>query len=795
MGFFSSGDLFGSVKKLTEPVYKMPHSPQTLIPVYRIAQNGIFEIEKKKGQHLFDKAYLLMDINYATENEVNQEKIIEKYCKLLNTFNVSFKIVVTNNKKNLKKFREEMLAKPEKDIFAQEMERILEEKIREGKKEIEQVKYLVVSVEKEDYESAKNYFTSLESDLAGCMRELESGITPLDWKERLRSLYAIYRLGHEEEYLEEMTWEMLLAKKMDWKNSVCNIGLDVQKEHMETEEHYICTLFGREYPKGLKDCFFAEIANVGFHTVTTLDIAPIPDHITQQKLMDVYLGIEHTISKQQELLNRNHSFSNEISYDKRKEKEQVEAYLDEVRSNDQSMFQVGFYIVVQASTMEELKSHVSNIQSIGQRASLQIEVHEWNQLEAFQTALPLGGRYVKTMRPFFTQSLAAFMPFYVQELEDREGIYYGTNRLSKNIVRADRKKLTNGNGFILATTGGGKSMSTKMEFINVAEYTSDQLIIIDPQNEYKGLVEEMGGQFIDLSADTTTYINPLDIPSKEVITAANKKKLIGEKVEYMLSFCEQATQHNLSAGHKSVIGRAVEIMVERFLADVGAASPTLKDFKEIIGEQEEAEARELKLVLELYVEGSLNIFAHEMNVDLNNSRILCFGINNLGEDLKALSMLNILESIQNRIEANFLKGIATRLYIDEFHVLTGMDLSEKYLEQIWKKVRKLGGLCLGITQNLSDLLVSKRTATLVGNSEFILLLRQSPVDLDLLKATFKLSEPQLQFLMTSAIGVGLLKFGDKWIPIDTTIPKGPLYDRLNTNFHERVRESLLEKQE
>lgn len=792
MGVFSKAQQYSAGKKLTEPLIKSKRtrSTQNLIPVYRISKNGIFEIEKKKGVHLFDKAYYLKDINYATENEAGQQAIIEKWCMFLNTFNIAFKIVIANHRQNMEELKTLFLNQQD-DKIAVEMDRINEQRIEEGKKGIAQRKYFIVTVEKENYEDAKAFFDALEAGMTNYVQEFGSNLYPMDWKERLQSLHRIYRLGHETEF-PELNWEEMITLRRDWKNDICNISVKQEKEYLLMDNDlYTCVLFARSYPSSLTTEFITEVTNVPFHAMITLDVVPIPDYVAQDKLMEIYLGVERDIQKQQELLNRNHAFSNEVSYDKRKQKEKIEDYMDEMRTNNQSMFHVGYYVVIQARSEKELNSYCNNVLSIGQRYSFLLERHDWQQLKAFHTALPLGGRYVKTMRSLFTQCLAALPPFYVQELQETGGLVYGINRLSKNLVTADRKQLPNGNGFILAGTGGGKSVNAKNEFLNVIVRTNDDVILIDPQNEYFGLAKERGGQVINFHSNTKDFINPLHMPPMEQI--ASKSGFIAEKLEFMLGVCEQALEHPITPRQRSVIDRSNSIMFHRFFNKKKNHSPTMKDFRSVLLEQQEPEAEDLALTLETFVDGSLNIFSQQQNVDLNN-RILCFGINDLSEGLRPLSMLIMLEVIQNKLRLNAKKGIATRIYVDEFHCLTGMDFTEKYLEELWKKIRKMGGLMTGITQNISDLLQSKRTATMVANSEFVLLLRQAPSDLDMLQQTFKLSDTQLKDLMSSAVGVGLMKFGNQWIPLDSTLPKGALYDRLNTNMHEKVREGTFHEE-
>lgn len=388
MNMFSNGGMFTLFKKETEPLYKLPRSVQRLIPVYRISENGVFEIENKRGKHLYDKAYELVDFNYEIENAKEQEESLQNYCKLLNIFNTSFKIVIANHRKDMSELKKQVLLENSNDIITQNFNEIIKKKILEGKNGVEQVKYLVVTTERENYEDACNFFHSLEGDIKTCLQDLGSAIIPLDWKARLKTLHYIYRLGEEIQFSQifaDLAWEDLQKRKIHWKDEICSVGINQSKNYFEMGNKICCVLFARNYPSLLKDTFLAELSNVNFHTLVTLDVAPIPDYVARDRLRDIHLSIESNISKQQEVRNKNNMFSTEISYDKRREKDQVEEYMEDVDSNDESMFYVGLYVTILADSMEELNTRISSIKTIGDSSSLKFEVHSWNQIPAFNT--------------------------------------------------------------------------------------------------------------------------------------------------------------------------------------------------------------------------------------------------------------------------------------------------------------------------------------------------------------------------------------------------------------------------
>lgn len=392
------------------------------------------------------------------------------------------------------------------------------------------------------------------------------------------------------------------------------------------------------------------------------------------------------------------------------------------------------------------------------------------------------------MRTMLTQSLAVLLPFNVQELNDKGGVYYGINQISKNVNIGNRKKLLNGNGFVFGVPGSGKSFFCKQGMGQVFLNTSDDIIVIDPMNEYFDIATTFGGAIVNMSAYTKNYVNPLDADLAH-INEKGIRDVIADKSEFMLGLCDQLLGSTLNQKHHSIIDRCVRDLYMR--AWKSKQVPLMTDFYKILKEQQEMEAQELALCLELFVEGSLNIFNHHTNVDEDN-RFTVYGIQDLGTQLAPVAMLVMMEAIQARIIANGRKGRATWLYIDECHVLLNSDYSATYLQQLWKKVRKQGGLCTGISQNVTDLLQNYIASTLISNSEFIALLKQSNIDSEKLAEVIGVSDAQLRFVSNSPSGTGLIKCGSVVIPFDNTIGKDTdLYKLYNTNIHEKIAEGLI----
>ena len=748
----------------------------------KVAENGIFEVAKNR----FSKCYRFQDINYTTTNETEQIDIFERYCKFLNSLDVSFKITINNKNKDMEQVRDYVFLQRKDDGydgFRSIYNNIMEQKIHEGRQGIEQERYLTITIERKNFEEAKAQFATIEASVHKAFGELGAEIVPLSGNERIKVLYDYYHLGDENSF----DFDIREARKVgaDFRNDLCNGMIQFYPDYFKDEKKFCRALFIKKYPSSLSDRFLNEITSLPVHSITSIDVVPIPKDMTTKILQKKYLGIESDIIKQQRVRNKNNDFSSEISYNKRIEKKEIEEIMDDVRENDQCLYYVSVTIILMADSKEELDSMTETVETIGKRNSVTIEEHYLKQRESLNTALPIGVRQVETMRTMLTQSLAVLMPFNVQELNDKQGCYYGINQVSKNINIGNRKKLINGNGFVFGVPGSGKSFFCKMEMGSVFLSGNDEIIVIDPMNEYFDIAQTYGGTVVNISTYTDNYVNPLDMDVWS-LDLNDSKGMIREKGEFMLGLCEQCMGESLNSRQKSIIDRCVRKLYIEIARNREKYVPIMSDFYEILMNQPEDEAKDIALSLELFVNGSLNIFNHQTNVDVDN-RFTVYGIRDLGTELSPITMLVMMESIHNRIIANGKRGIATWLYIDEFHVLLNSEYSAKYLQQLWKKVRKQGGLCTGITQNIVDLLQNYTATTMLANSEFVALLKQANTDSSRMAEVIGVSEAQLRFITNTSSGMGLMKCGNVVIPFDNTIEKGTdLYNLYNTNIHEKI---------
>ena len=790
----------------TERIYKVPLCIQDTIPIYRIAENGIFELESptnkdggKKKLHQFDRMYLFEDINFSTQDEEEKEETGKRFETLLRSMNVSYKIIVSNHYADNGKLWEEILQKAvskEQEPLAREYHQMIEERLQEGRGGLLQSKYFIVTCRKPDYESAKNYFNTIEFSIQQLFHRLGSCLIPLDATERLRALHSYYRMGDEASF--SFDWNEYLYLKRDWRNDIINISLREYPEHLEMEGgNCACVMFIRKYPNGLTDQFLNELTNMNFPLIYTMDVEPLDNDVAYQMVMKKYMSNERSINREQELKNENGDYSTNINYERRKQQRDTEEMLDRISSFDERLLYVGITIVVKASSREELEERTEKVRIIGKTHNMDIVPHSHRQLDALNTSLPTGARFVNTMRTITSEELSIFIPFNVQEIHDDLGYCYGFNKVSKNLIIGNRKLLKNGNGMVFGVPGSGKSYNEKSEMGQVLCFSKDDIIVVDPMGEYKGIAAAWGGQYINLtqSAENVFYVNPFHVPDE----VPDIDRFVAEKAEFAYAICEQALKPApLTSRHIAVIDKAVSSMYEEYFRKRKdkrrrknrPESPTIPVMRNRIMElyDDNEAAKEIVEQLEVFADGTLDIFAREQSISDEN-RFTVYGFSELGKRMRAMAMLVMIESITAKIKYNQTDGVATWVYVDEMHELWGEEYSLHALEKMWREVRKRGGICTGMSQNLIDAKQNRSTKTMVSNSEFMLLLDQGTMDKEAVEDLFDISSEQLACVNGAEPGTGLLRFGDKIVPFDNSMKKdSDLYRLFNTNFHEMVKD-------
>ena len=757
--------------------FKVPKNVQQAIPIKRIWNDGIFMVENNK----YSKCYRFTDINYAVASKEDKEEMFLDYSEILNSFDsgATSKITILNRKLNRIDFEKTMMIKKvgdDLDKYRDEYNKMLLDKST-GANGIIQEKYLTITIDKKNIEEARTYFTRVSSELATHFSELGSKCIELDAKERLRIFHSFYRVGEETSFYFDI--KEYMRKGHSFKDFICPDTFEFHSDYFKMGNRYGRVLFLKEYASYIKDSMISEITDINRNMMLSIDVIPIPMDEAVREAENRRLGVETNITNWQRRQNANNNWSSVIPYDLEQQRNESKEFLDDLITRDQRMFLSVLTMVHTADTKEQLDSDTDSILTTVRKHLCQFGILKFQQLDGLNTAMPFGVRKIDALRTLTTESLAVFMPFRVQEIQHDKGIYYGQNVISKNMIIADKRELLNGNSFILGVSGSGKSFTAKQEIssIDLREPNAD-IILIDPEREYSPLVKALGGEIIKISATSPNHINAMDMNS-EYGDGANPVIL---KSEFILSLCEQLIgKGSLGAKQKSIIDRCTA-SVYRFYqqGNYKGTPPTLQDFREELLRQSEPEAKDIALAIELFTDGSLNTFAKQTNVDTEN-RLLCYDILDLGKQLQPIGMLVVLDSILNRITANRAKGRNTFIFIDEIYLLFQHEYSANFLFTLWKRVRKYGAYCTGITQNVEDMLQSHTARTMLANSELIVMLNQASTDRLELAKLLNISELQMGYITNVPAGHGLIKVGSSLIPFENNYPKDTeLYNLMTT---------------
>jgi hypothetical protein len=617
--------------------FTVPKSVQDAIPIRRIWPDGVFQFGSK-----FSKCIRFSDINYAIASKEDKTAMFLNYSE-----------------------RGDFL-----DGYRAEYNAMLTDKVTDSSNSVVQERYITVSTHKKNVDEARTFFDRVIGDVTSRLNKLDSHSEELDAIERLRILHDFYRVGEETEFHFNLKDSM--RKGASYKDAICPDSMEFKKDHFVMGDKFGRVLFLKEYASYIKDSMINELTELNRTLMLSIDVIPVPTDEAVREMQNRLLGVETNVTNWQRRQNSNNNFSAVVPYDLEQQRKETREMLDDLTTRDQRMMFAVVTLVHLADSKEELDSDTETLQSIARKHLCQLSTLNWQQAEGLVTALPLGLRRIDALRTLTTEALAVLMPFKAQEILHQGGVYYGQNTISKNLILANRWELLNANGFVLGVSGSGKSFTAKREMVGLALAAEngdggapDDIIVIDPESEYRPLIEGLGGEVIEVSATSPNHINAMDMEQGY----GDGENPVVLKSEFLLSLCEQLMgSGKLSAKEKSIIDRcAAQCYREYIRRGYTGAVPTLQDFHAELLRQPEPEARDVALAIELFTEGSLNTFAKPTNVD-TNSRILCYDIRDLGRQLLPVGMLVVLDSIFNRIIRNRQQGRNTWIYIDEIYV-------------------------------------------------------------------------------------------------------------------------------
>lgn len=788
MSIFMANSEFGRAKRKTLDVFQTPKSTREAIPISAIYKDGIFSVEPEKGIHLFDKAYTFTDINYLPLDDSEKQAFLEnKWIKVLNLLNVDWKVIIANEISYAEDVRKATMVESNGAYleYIEATNNWIQEGLSKGNPGIHQVRYLVVTVRKQTYDEARVYFGTLEGQLDTLYTAMKSGLKPLNAEERLQSLQGFYCPGKAKQY--HWNWEEQRLTKRSWKNAIAPAEIESHKDYMVIDGTYVSVLFARGFPNSLDESkVMNDLTSVPFPSLVTCDVAYISKKAMQDKLRSAHINNEKSISQEQDRRLKNKNFANGISYFKQKKKDEIEDYMDQVEDNDENGYFLSLLAVVYGDTLDELDNRISTIESTGNSMGIYFETYNHKQLKAYNTALPIGARQVNVMRSMLTSSMVAFHPYHAADLMEAGGYYYGTNRNTKNVIIGDRKKLKNTNGIIVGHTGSGKSMLMKLIEVNQTMIrTQDDIIIIDPQNEFEYPCERFGGEFIDMNLQSKIGVNPFEIPElvKYSDDLSQREEFIGKMCTYAKALCYAAMTNITPTGiHNTVIDLAIKRIYYSEFNKKEPQNPTILSLYEAINKETSLEARQIAISLRSYTENT--IFTRKKNLDIHN-RFVVFGLKNCSEEVQEIMMVTIMHILEQRVMHNQSSRKATHFIIDEGQKVCKNEYSAQQLCNAFLTYRKYGGICTLAMQNITAAMANQSTLEMMENCEMKIFLDQGGSDRNALASIMELSSAEFESLSEDIPGRYLMVWGKKVMQCDCRIEKdNPLYQMFQTSFHE-----------
>ena len=758
-----------AMKKDHEP-YRVPKRVQDVIPIKCMWRDGIFLVGTR-----YSKTFKFTDINYMVASQEAQKKLFLAYAALINSLDcgATTKITLNNRHLNRKNFADTVLMKLKNDYldyYRMEYNDVIMSKATGGNGIIQE-KYVTVSVCKKNIEDARAYFARVGAELTARFAALGAKVTEMDATEKLRVLHDFYRSG--EEVYFRFDAQGMMRKGHDFRDYICPDSVEKHSDYLMLGGKYARVIYLKDYASFISDQLVTKLTDQSRSMMLSIDIIPVATDEAVREVERKMLGVETNITNWQRRQNANNNFSAIVPYDMEQQRRETKEYMTDLTSRDQRMMLSVLTIVHLADTKAELDADTDALLKVAADHMCQMAVLRYQQLDGLNTALPIGTRKIDTFRTLTTESLAVFMPFKVQEIQEPGGIYFGENAISHNLILCNMKNLLNQSMMLLGIPGSGKSFFAKLLIVAIALSTKDDIIILDPEGEYTPLVKALGGSVMCFAVGGSDWLNAMAMEE-----GYGEGSPVAFKSQFIMSLLKQIDPDGIRAHHKSIIDRCVALVLQD--QKKTGKVPTLCTLREKLLEQPEQEARDLALTMELYTSGSLNIFAHETNVDTRN-RIQSYDIHDLGEELKQPGFVTITDAMINRVNYNWAHGKKTHIFVDEFHIAYENEYSGNFFTSAWRQFRKRNAAPCAITQNVEYMLDSVQASTMVSNSEFVVMLNQAESDQERLSKLLNISPEQMSYVNGSEAGCGLMRYGSALVPFVNRFPANTeLYKLITT---------------
>ena len=756
-------------------------SAQDTIPYREMAKDGICRVH----DNLYSKTIRFFDLNYQLAQAEDKDAIFEGWCEFLNYFDFTIHVQLSfvNHHSATLEFDHSIQIEPQHDQFddlRQEYSNMLKEQLEKGNNGLVRTKYITFAIEADSIRVARPKLERIEADILNNFKVLGVVAYPLNGVERLRLMYEFFNPDSQTPF--DFSYDMVLKSGMSTKDFIAPTSFRFRKARdFSMGDRLGAASYLQIIAPELSDRMLADFLDMDRDIMINMHIQSIEQSEAIKMVKSKVSDIQKMKIEEQKKAVRSGYDMDIIPSDLNTYSGEAQRLLEDLQSRNERLFLVTIVFLNTERSRRELDLALLQTAGIAQKYNCALRRLDYMQETGMVASLPLGWNPVPIKRALTTTATAVFIPFTTQELfmPGKEAIYYGLNAISNNMIVADRKQLKNPNGLILGTPGSGKSFTAKREFVNVFFSTQDDIIICDPEGEYYPLVQALDGQVIRIAPNSRDYVNPMDIN----LDYSDDDNPLAFKSDFVMSLCEliMGSRNGISAAEKTVIDRCMPYVYQKYMDDPRPENmPVLGDLYACLRQQTEEEAQRIATALEIYVNGSLNVFNHQTNVQLGN-RVICFDIKDLGKQLKKLGMLIVQDQVWNRVTVNRYSHKATRYYIDEFHLLLKEEQTAAYSVEIWKRFRKWGGVPTGITQNVKDLLSSREIENIFENSDFICMLNQAGGDRAILAKQLNISPRQLSHVTNAGEGEGLLFYGNVIIPFKDRFDKTTrLYSLMTT---------------
>lgn len=763
----------------------VPRTAQQSIPFQRMFEDGTCRV--RSGY--YTRTIQFQDINYQLAQQEDKTAIFEEWCSFLNFFDSSirFELSFMDLSTDTESFERSICIPFQRDGFDDvraEYSQMLRQQLAKGNNGLTKTKFLTFGIHGDSMRQAKPRLEHIQNDLLNNFHRLGVLAQPLNGAQRLKLMHDMFHMDGPSRFCFD--WNDLAPSGLTVKDAIAPTAFAFKTSRtFQMGGIFGAVSFLSITASDLSDQLLKDLLDMDSSQIVTMHIQSVDQNRAIKTVKRTITELDRSKIEEQKKAIRAGYDMDILPSDLATYGRDAKALLKELQSQNERMFLVTFLVLNTGRTEQELENNVFQASSIAQKHNCSLCRLDYQQEQGLMSSLPLADNQIEIQRGLTTSSTAIFIPFTTQELyqSGKESLYYGLNSLSQNLIMVDRKKLKNPNGLILGTPGSGKSFSAKREITNAFLVTEDDIIICDPEAEYAPLVQRLKGQVIKISPNSTQFINPMDINGNY----SEEENPLALKADFILSLCELVVggKEGLLPVEKTVIDRCVHLIYRRYFADPRPENmPLLEDLYEALLQQEEKEAHHVATALEIYVKGSLNLFNHRTNVDVNN-RIVCYDIKELGKQMKKIGMLVVQDQVWGRVTANRSAGRSTRYYVDEFHLLLKEEQTAAYSVEIWKRFRKWGGIPTGLTQNVKDLLSSREVENIFENSDFVYMLNQAAGDRQILAKQLNISPHQLSYVTHSGEGEGLLFFGNVILPFVDRFPQElELYRIMTTKLGE-----------